>query len=94
VYLNDLASIPSFVKKSIKYFEFRNLTNTQKKIHTWKNNYGFQYKRFLIRTRKVLVIRVWRFFTAAVLKILFKEINCLVKDPFRKLTTHSLGKNP
>jgi sensor histidine kinase YesM len=55
---------------------------------------AFEINAFVIRTRKVFVIRVWKFFTDMVLKILFKEVNFLVEDPFRKLITHSLGKNP
>lgn len=53
---------------------------------------AFDINAFVIRTRKVLVIIVWKFFTDVVLKILFKEINCLVEDPFRKLITHTLER--
>ena len=83
-----------FRKKLMKDFEFRDLMNTDKntQTQTWEKNYGFRNKHFSMRTQKVLVIKVWRLFTAVVLKILLQEVNCLVKDPFRKLTTHSLGK--
>ena len=40
MYVNDLASIPSFVKKSTKYFEFTSLTNTHAHTHIHTHTSG------------------------------------------------------